>query len=147
MAIDLSKMTLPEIFKHISDLPASKRADALKKIADLVQSVKVLLHYTYHKNVKMALPDGDPPYKPMELPENMGLNRLPAEVRKFQYFLPQTNLTQPKREKIFIELLESLTPEEAKLLLMVKNKKLEYKGFNRKLIEKALPEVLQGETN
>ena len=147
MAIDLNRMTLPEIFQHVSDLPASKRADALKTIGSLVENVKILLHYTYHKNVVMALPEGVPPYKPMEIPKNMGLNRLPGEMRKLQYFLPHFNLNAIKREKLFIEILESISPEEAELLLMVKNKKLEYKGFNRKLIEQALPEVLKGETN
>lgn len=145
MAIDLSKMTLPEIFQHISDLPASKRADALRKIGSLMKDIKIILHYTYHKNVVMALPEGDPPYRPMEIPKNMGLNRLPAEIRKFQYLLPQTNLNQFKREKIFIELLEALSPEEAKLVLMVKNKKLEYKGITRKLVEEVFPEILAGE--
>ena len=145
MAIDLSKMTLPEIFQHISDLPASKRADALKKIGSLVESVKILLCYTFHKNVKMVLPEGDPPYRPMDIPKNMGLNRLPAEMRKLQYFLPEAKITTVKREAMFIELLESLSPEEAKLLLMVKNKKLEYKGITRKLVEEALPEIFVGE--
>lgn len=145
MAIDLSKMTLPEIFQHISDLPAGKRLEALKKIGSLIQNVKILLHYTYHKNVVMSLPEGDPPYRPMDIPHNMGLNRLPAEMKKLQYLLPMTNMAQIKREKIFIEMLEAVSPEEAKLLLMVKNKKLDYKGFSRKLVEEAFPEILAGE--
>jgi hypothetical protein len=51
-----------------------------------------------------------------------------------------------KRESIFIEVLETVSPEEAKLVLMMKDKKLTYKGINRKLIEEALPEILQGES-
>ena len=145
MAIDLSKMTLPEIFQHISDLPASKRADALKKIGSLLIDVKILLHYTYHKNVVMALPDGIPPYKPMDVPKNMGLNRLPGEMRRLSYLLPTSNLNAIKREKMFIDMLEALSPEEAKLLLMVKNKKLEYKGITRKLVEEVFPEIFVGE--
>lgn len=147
MAIDLSKMTLPEIFQHISDLPAGKRADALKKIGNLIENVKILLHYTYHKNVVMSLPEGTPPYKPMDIPKNMGLNRIPAEMKKLQYLLPQSNLNQIKRESMFIEMLEAVSPEEAKLLLMVKNKKLEYKGISRKLVEEVFPEILKGESN
>jgi hypothetical protein len=147
MAINLDKMTLPEIFQHVSDLPAAKRADALKKIGSLVENVKILLHYTFHKNVVMALPEGTPPYKPMDIPNNMGLNRIPAEMKKLQYLLPSSRINQIKRESMFIEMLESVSPEEAKLLLMVKNKKLEYKGINRKLVEEVFPEILKGETN
>lgn len=145
MAIDLNRMTLPEIFQHVSDLPASKRADALKKIGSLIENVKILLHYTYHKNVVMSLPEGTPPYKPMDIPKNMGLNRIPGEMKRLQYLLPSSNINQVKREMMFIEMLESVSPEEAKLLLMVKSKKLEYKGITRKLVEEVFPEILVGE--
>lgn len=145
MAIDISKMTLPEIFKHVSDLQAPKRSGALTQIANLRKEVKVLLWYVYRNDVKFELPEGAPPYKPMETPENWGHNRLPREMRKFEYLLPTANVNQIKREKIFIEILESVSPEEAKLILQIKDKKLQYKGFSRKLVEEALPEIFLGE--
>ena len=146
MAIDISKMTLPEIFQHISDLPSSKRATALKQIANLFAPVKTVLKYTYHKNVIFDLPVGIPPYKPMDTPSNMGHNILPKEIRKFEYFLKGGNLNPIKKETMFIQMLETVSPEEAKLVLMVKDKKLTYKGITRKLIEEALPEIFQGES-
>lgn len=147
MAIDIGKMTLPEIFKHVSDLPATKRTDALKQIANLRKEVKVLMWYTFRKDVTFDLPEGAPPYNEMEIPSNMGLNRLPAEIRKLEYLLPASNMNRIKKEKIFIEILEAVSPEEAKLVLQVKDKKLSYKGINRKLVEEALPEVFVGEPN
>jgi hypothetical protein len=146
MAIDISKMTIPELLTHISELPAAKKATALKQIADLTPELKTVLKYTFHKNILFELPKGVPPYKAMETPENWGHNRLPKELRKFQYFLKGSNLNPIKRESIFIEVLETVSPEEAKLVLMMKDKKLTYKGINRKLIEEALPEILQGES-
>ncbi len=145
MAIDLDKMTLPEIFNHISELPAAKRPVALKAIGDLTPQLKTLLQYTYHKDIKFDLPDGNPPYNEMETPGNMGHNRLPREMRKFEYFLPNNGLNPVKRERIFIDMLEGLSPEEAKLVLMVKNKKLTYKGFNRKIVEEVFPELFVSE--
>jgi hypothetical protein len=147
MAIDISKMTLPEIFKHISDLPATKRSNALNQIANLRKEVKVLMWYIFRKDVTFDLPEGSPPYKEMEIPKNMGLNRLPSEIRKLEYLLPASNLSKIKKEKIFIEILESVSPEEAKLVLQVKEKKLPYKGITRKLAEEALPEIFLGESN
>jgi len=144
--MDISKMTLPELLIHVSGLPTEKRANALKQIANLTPDLKTLLKYTYHKDVKFDLPEGDPPYKQMDTPENMGHNRLPREMRKFQYFFKESNLNTIKREKLFIELLETISPEEAKLVLMVKNKKLTYKGITRKLVEEALPELFVGES-
>jgi hypothetical protein len=81
----------------------------------------------------------------METPDNWGHNRLPKEMRKFEYYLASYNVNAIKREKIFIEILESVSPEEAKLILQIKDKKLSYKGFSRKLVEEALPEVFLGE--
>jgi hypothetical protein len=146
MAIDISKMTLPELLQHVAELPAAKKANSLKQIANLTPELKTVLRYTFHKNVVFDLPAGVPPYKPMETPENWGHNRLPKELRKFQYFITGTTLNPIKREAMFIEVLESVSPEEAKLVLMMKEKKLTYKGINRKLIEEALPEILQGES-
>ena len=103
--------------------------------------------YAFRKDVTFDLPGGSPPYKEMEIPANMGLNRLPAEIRKLEYLLPASNLNRIKKEKIFIEILEAVSPEEAKLVLQVKDKKLSYKGINRKLVEEALPEVFLGEPN
>jgi hypothetical protein len=145
MPIDVSKMNMPELLQHVSELPAKDRAPALKAISNLIPTLKTILLYTYHKNVKFQLPEGVPPYRQMETPENMGHNRLPREMRKFEYFLPQTNINQIKREQIFIEMLESLDPEEAKLVLMIKDKKIAYKGITRKLVEEALPEIFVGE--
>ena len=145
MSIDVSKMNIPELLKHVSELPAKDRAPALKAISNLIPTLKTILLYTYHKNVKFELPEGVPPYRQMETPENMGHNRLPKEIRKFQYFLPNNGLNVVRRERIFIDLLESLDPEEAKLVLMIKDKKITYKGITRKLVEEALPDLFVGE--
>lgn len=148
MPIDISKFTLPELLKHISDLPAAKRAPALKQISALRPAVRDVMKLVYHKNIEFDLPKGAPPFKPLDMPGNWGYNRLPKEIRKFNYFIKgiPNNLTKIQKEKIFIEVLESVSPEEAKLVLEIKEKKLSYKGINRKLAEEAIPEIFSGET-
>ena len=145
--MDISKWTVHEIFKHISELPAKDRINALHKIAGLRPYIQNILQITYHKNFNFTLPEGDPPYTPMNVPPNMGLNRLPNDLRKFKYFVNNTDLHPMKREKIFIETLESLAPEESALVLMMKNKKLTgpYKNITRKLVEESIPHILDGE--
>jgi hypothetical protein len=73
-------------------------------------------------------------------------------LRKFKYFFKGNQLHAIKREKIFIEVLESLSPDEAKLVLMMKDKKLTYKGkqadryaITKKIVMEALPELFVGE--
>jgi len=147
MPIDISRMTLPELLEHISDLPAGKRVDAIRAIANLKPDLKKVFQLTYHKDLTFDLPAGDPPYKPLDMPSNWGYNRLPKELKKFGYFLNgvKNNLTKHQKEKMFIEMLETVSLPEAQLILMIKDKKLKYKGLTRKLAEEALPELFIGE--
>ena len=147
MQVDLGRMTLPEILRHISDLPSGKKSEALKAICKLKPDVEKVLQLTFHKNLIFDLPNGDPPYRPLDVPDNWGYNRMPKELRKIGYFLKgvQNNLKGFQKEKMFIEMLESVSPEEARVFLMMKNKKMTYKGITRKLVEESLPHLFVGE--
>lgn len=147
MAIDLSKMTLPEIFKHVSELPATDRPDALRTIVGLVPNIGIVLQYTYDTRYVFDLPEGSPPYRKLNIPENWGYNRLPKELRKFKYFIKNEtpNLARIKREQLFIDMLESLSEEEAELVIMIKDKKLKYNRLTNKFIRDTLPELFVGE--
>ena len=53
-------------------------------------------------------------------------------------------MLQPmKRETMFVNLLETLHAEEAELLVLAKDRKLKYKGITKKLIQDALPGLIQ----
>lgn len=120
-----------------------------KKTQDKVQYLKendtfamrVILQAIYDPNVKFLLPPGVPPYKPNEFHDTHHI--LKKEARKIRYFIEgfYPNLRQIKREQMFIELLESVHPEDAKLLCDTKDKKV-IKGLNRTHIKEALPGLL-----
>lgn len=98
-----------------------------------------ILRFAYDPKIKWLLPKGSPPYTP-----NEGKNleaRLYSEIRKLYLFIEggNDNLHQIKRETLFISMLENVHPEDAKLLLAIKEKKLPYKGLNSDLILKAFP--------
>ena len=48
-----------------------------------------------------------------------------------------------KRERIFIDLLESLHAKEAEVLVLAKDKKLKYKGITGKLVSDAYPGLIR----
>lgn len=147
MPIDISRMTLPELLEHIADLPANQKVGAIRAITNLKPDLNKVFQLTYHKDLIFDLPEGSPPYRPLDMPDNWGYNRLPRELKKVGYFLKgvQNNLTRPQKEKMFIDMLETVSPSEAQLLLMIKEKKLKYKGMTRKLVEDALPQLFIGE--
>lgn len=102
-------------------------------------AIRTVLRFCFDPNIKWLLPEGDAPYKPCEY-ANMD-NMLYSEARRLYLFVEggNDNLTTLKRESMFVELLQSITPEDAKLLISIKDKKLPSKGLTAKTVLKAYP--------
>jgi hypothetical protein len=82
------------------------------------------------------LPKGEPPYTPAEEPKQSLMDKS-TTLRYFVKGGPGEKLPAMRREGMFIELLESIHPEDAKLILWMKDKKLaqKYKGITKKLCQ------------
>lgn len=134
----MARKSISWILKFTSNLPNDE-----EKIKCLQQNnntaILTILKYCYDPNAVWLLPEGDPPYNPCEFPHQEGM--LYQEARKLYLFLKggNDNLNQMKRERMFLELLECVDPEDAKLLLSIRNKELPYAGLDKKLILKAFP--------
>jgi hypothetical protein len=105
----------------------NKQVDLLKEHSSY--ALKTVLGYGMDPNVKWLLPDGDPPYKPLfDAADQEG--RFYTECKKLIYFVDSEEgqqVKQVRREQLFIQILESIDPRDAKLLLRMKNKKLKVK--------------------
>lgn len=115
-----------------------KQADILKKNSSA--ALKTIIGYSMDPQVKWLLPEGDPPYRPIhEGTDQEG--RLYSDARRLMYFIntPEgMEIKQIRRESLFIELLETIAPEDAKLLLRCKNKKL---NISVEAVKKAFPGI------
>lgn len=134
------------ILKEVSEFtPASDRHLFLRQNGSA--AVKELLRYVYDKNLKFILPKGNPPYRPFEGYDADG--RLYSEIKRLYLFVEggNPNLKPLRREFLFIQLLESIDSEDAKLLLSVKDKKLPFKGITEKIVRQAFPDLLPQEEN
>lgn len=126
-----------------------------KKNEDKVQAlrehgsaaIQQLLKYTFDPSIKFLLPKGDAPFKPCPFPDQH--SRLYTEVRRLYLFVDggHTGLSTLKRESLFIQLLESIDPNDAKLVCCVKDKKLPFKGITAKIVNEAFPNLIQSTTN
>ena len=136
----MARKSIAWILEFTSKLPNDEEKIKCLQANDN-DAIRTILQYCFHPSAKWLLPEGAPPYKPCEYPnvENM----LYAEIRKLYLFLEggNDNLTQIKREKMFIDLLESITPEDAKLLVSIKDKKLPFEGLTPEIIKKAYPGI------
>lgn len=129
-----------KILKDASEITSRpKRIEFLKKYTNN-KALLTVLKYTFDPNVEFDLPSGTPPYKPCESLDIE--NRLYQEMRKMYIFHPNTKVPKVKKEYMFIQILESIDPEDAKVLIGIKDKKLPYKGITAKLVQEAFPNLL-----
>lgn len=100
-----------------------------------------VLAYAFDPDIVWLLPETDPPYKPCPTGEAQGA--LYNQARKLYLFVKggNDNLQQSKRETIFIQFLESIDPEDAKVILAAKNKKIPFENITSDLVQEAFPEL------
>lgn len=135
-----------EILKEVSEQSTpEKKADLLRQKGN--GAVQLILKYALDPTIKWLLPKGDPPFKPNPYPDQHG--RLHAEAKKLYLYIEGGNpdLTPLRRETLFIQLLEGIDPEDAKLLCMVKDKKLPFKGLTAKVVNMAFNNLITEEIN
>jgi len=106
-------------------------------------ATRALLQLNYHPDVKWHLPPGAPPYTPGQVADSTP-NSLHFEVKKLDYYVDPSphDLPMLRRESMFVELLERVDPNDAKLIIAVKDRKLSYKGLSYKLVKDTWPDLL-----
>ncbi len=107
------------------------------------QALKAVLGFCFDPKIKWLLPEGDPPYEPNKKSTD-SQNVLLADHRKLHIFVESVeykDLRDIKREQLFIQFLEELDPDDARLMLSIKNKKMPYKGITAALVKDAFPNL------
>ena len=106
------------------------------------RELRGIFELTYDSRLTWVLPEGNPPYTPIDKSlDNQGL--MYNEMRRMYIFLdhPQSaNINKVKREQVFIRMLEQVDPDDAKLLLEMKARKI--KGVSKKVVKQAYDDFL-----
>lgn len=135
--------SLPFIFGEVAK---AKTKD--QKKATLIKydnsALRELLRYAFDPNLKFLLPPGTPPHRYAGDTNEPNPTYLYGLVRKLYLFVEggNTALKQSRREYLFIEMLESIHPSEAELLLQVKDKKVKCRGLTYNLVKNTFPDLL-----
>lgn len=136
-----TRLSIAEIINGAAKL---KEDDA--KVAFLQQHnslpLRDILVLTYSKGIlEFDLPETAPPYKESDIPESQGM--LYREARKLQYFVKGfsgENLHAYRKERLFIQMLETVDKEDAKILCnMIAQKPI--KGLSKAVLVKAFGEI------
>lgn len=105
---------------------------------------KTVLKCAFDVEYKLQLPDGEPPYKPAAQPIGMTPANLRMETKKLYIFTKFGNTKRLRREQLYVQLLESLHPSEAKIIGAMKDQKLDalYPKITAEFVKKNFPDVL-----
>ncbi len=147
------KATLPpnpflnEILDYVdSQKTKAKKVQALQEYRD--DSLTAILIWNFDDRVQSAIPEGQVPYKENEVPVGTDHTSLRREWKNLYHFIKGGNdeLSSLRRETMFIQMLEGLHPEEAKIICLVKDKNLTEKyKLTRELVAEAFPDIVWGE--
>ena len=112
-----------------------KKLEVLQKYD--TNELRMFLKGAFDDKLEWLLPEGSPPYTPNEAPVGTEHTWLKQEVKRMFHFLKGGNpqLSQMKRDNMFIQMLEGLSAEEAELLVWAKDGELNkhYKGLTANL--------------
>ena len=104
-------------------------------------ALRMVLKSSFDPRIEWDLPEGDVPYTPNDAPEGTEHNMLVHEARTLYHYIKGGNpqLTQNRRENMFIQLLEGLHQDEAEIIVSAKDKGLhrKYKGLSSNVVREA----------
>lgn len=144
-----TKTYTPLISEILRKVNNAKTKEEKKKILleNNSQTLRSLFIWNYDESVVSMIPEGDVPYTPNPAPEGTDNVMLVNAGKKLHYFVKGGGaITQLKREQMFLGMLESLHPDEAEILCLVKDKKLQskYTRISKTLIQETFPNIQWG---
>jgi hypothetical protein len=130
---------------------ASKQRSKAKKVEVLKEyetgALKSIFIWNFDESVISMIPEGDVPYKENEVPVGTDHTSLRREHKNLYHFVKGGNdgLSSLRRETMFIQILEGLHPEEAKILCLTKDKALQTKyKISYDVVKEAYPDIKWG---
>ena len=109
-------------------------------------ALRSILIANFDESVVSMLPEGEVPYNKNDAPEETEHTKLVHEYRKlYLFFKGGANISQTRRETLFIQLLEGLHQGEAEVLCLVKDKQIGKRWkITRQCVEEAFPQIQWG---
>ena len=141
------RLLISEILRKISNAKTKKeKVDLFKKHNS--PALLQLMIINFDESILSELPEGDVPYTPNDAPVGTDHTRLEQEYRGLYRFFKggDSRIKSLKRETMFVQLLEGLSAEEAELLVLVKDGRLneKYKRITKAVVSEAFPSIEWG---
>ena len=142
-----SRLLISEILRKVSNAKTKKeKVDLLKKHNST--ALRQLMVINFDESIVSELPEGEVPYTPNDAPVGTDHTRLESEYKGLYRFFKggDPRIKSLKRETLFVQLLEGLSAEEAELLVLCKDGRLneKYKRITKAVVSEAFPQIEWG---
>ena len=135
-----------------SERVKARKLDILRTHGE--DSFKMTMIWNFDESVVSMLPEGNVPYQPVESDVQASVDKgltqrstIRNQAKNFYRFVKGGDdaMNKIKRESFFINILETLPPPEAEILVLVKDKALNTKyKITKELVAEAYPEITWG---
>ena len=138
MRMTKMKLLMHEVLQKVSN--AKTKKEKIKLMQDYnTNALRMLFIINFDDSIVSMLPPGNVPYTPNEAPEGTEHTILEKEARLLHHFFKGgSNVSQVKREQMFVQMLEGLNAGEAEALIKAKDKQI---GKRWKITKAAVSEA------
>ena len=145
MRMNSMKLLMHEILQKVSNAKTKKEKITLLHEYN-TQALRSLFIINFDESVVSMLPPGDVPYNPNDAPEGTEHTILEKEARLLHHFFKGgSNVSQVKREQMFVQMLEGLNSGEAEALILAKDKKIGKRWkITKACVSEAYPSIVWG---
>ena len=140
MVVKTYTPSLAEVLTKVNNAYTQDKKIAILKENDS-EALRAIIKSSFDPNIQWVMPEGDVPYKPNDVPEGTEHTRLNQEYRQLWHYIKGADAKTPqfRKEQMFVQLLEGLHIDEAKVLCHAKDKVLhqKYKGLSDNVVKEA----------
>ena len=139
------QLSLHEVLQKVSN--AKTKAQKIKLLQEFnTPALRQILIANFDESVVSMLPEGEVPFNKNDAPEDTEHTKLVHEYRKlYLFFKGGANISQTRRETLFIQLLEGLHEGEAEVLCLMKDRKIGKRWkITKQCVEEAFPQIKWG---
>ena len=145
MRMTKMRLLMHEILQKVSNAKTKKEKINLLQEYN-TNALRMLLIINFDDSVVSMLPPGNVPYTPNEAPEGTEHTILEKEARLLHHFFKGgSNVSQVKRESMFVQILEGLNAGEAEALILAKDKRIGKRWkITKACVSEAYPSIQWG---
>ena len=135
---------MKNIYEVFDEFEAAKtKKEKMNVIGNNLSKTLVdVLKYTFHPDIDWVVKEMPHNYKVPDTKPGISYCQLGTEMRRLYLFQKGTNLNEKKLNELLIQLLESLEPREAEVVMGIFKKDQGVKGLTYNFVKEAFPNML-----